>query len=55
MIITEKQLILLFGIADSVYRYIKTGELSIPINEESLQKLLSTIYNQQSNELMEVK
>ena len=55
MIITEKQLILLFDIANSVSTFMKTRTFSLTISEKDLDKLLTNIYSQQSNELIEVK
>ncbi len=56
MIITEKQLIMLFEMGAFLATLNMQGNAwSPPFSKETMIKLVNEIYNQQSNDLIEVK
>lgn len=56
MIITEKQLLVLFKLASCIYQIdIERIEIISPFKKETIRHLINDIYNQQSNVLIEVK
>jgi len=55
MIITEKQLLLLFDLSLNVLAFMQGSQLQLSLDEKTLRNLINQIYDQQSNKLIEVK